>query len=110
MKIADPQMSSKKSIMYKLNFRQTRFREYSLQATLNMGWCASGDDWIRVGDYNNDVMHIFSIPFDQTTATKDVDVVLYDPNQMRNLTNGKNQCSDLIYALRTNVLNLSMLL
>ena len=52
-----------------------------MQATLNVGWCKSGDEWIRKGDYHNDFAQRFELTRGETDARKDISIELYDPRK-----------------------------
>ena len=59
-------------IKYELKFTPPAFGDYILQATLNMGWCTKGDEWLRPGDYTNENAHIFLIMRGMTSSEKDI--------------------------------------
>lgn len=49
-------------IHYEINMKETSRRSYIIRATLNIGWCKSGDEWIRLGDFTTQTSHTFSPP------------------------------------------------
>lgn len=77
-KIRDPRMSSRRTIDYRLQFKPARSGIYIVQTTLNIGWCKTGDDWIRNGDYKNDMAQQFQLRDPAMTARKDFSLKRYD--------------------------------
>ena len=74
-------MNDDGTFSYSLNFEGAKYG-YTVQARVNMGWCGSGDNWIRFGDYFNDFAHSFEMEHDAREATKDVNLVKYkDPSR-----------------------------
>ena len=47
---------------------------YSVSAVLNVGWKASGEEWIRKGDYLTDTMH--EVDLSQETEPIVVDIII----------------------------------
>ena len=75
--IRDPQLTSSRSIQYSVTFKSRSNKQYVVIATLNMGWCKTDSEWIREGDYKNDVYTMFSIQDGETTASKDISITQY---------------------------------
>ena len=51
--------------------------QFQLSAVLNIGWQASGDEWVRQGDYLNDTQHPVSIEAGKDVYENDVAVIHY---------------------------------
>ena len=65
-------------VPYSFGFKQgSPMREYIIQATLNMGWCHSGDEWVQKGDYFNDLAHPFTMEDDDTFARRNIFIKKY---------------------------------
>lgn len=51
---------------------------YSVSATLNMGWKANKDEWIRRGDYHTDTHHEVKIEEKKEDYRRDITLVGYE--------------------------------
>ena len=68
---------SSRRIPYSVDFDMVDSNRYSVVATVNVGWCRSGDFKIRDGDYYTKVGQVFSMQPDDRRATKDITLVRY---------------------------------
>jgi len=71
---------SGEEINYELEVDLQTFGRISMSATINMGWNrnANSKEWIRKGDFYNDVSHLLYVEEDAALSVKDIEVVLYD--------------------------------
>lgn len=52
--LRNPTLTSQNTLNYELTVpKRTETGIYTIQATLNVGWCKNGNEWIRKGDYKN---------------------------------------------------------
>ena len=75
----DPTLSAGKTIPYSLNFKSGKY-DYIVSALVNMGWCFSGvgRDWIRDGDYHNDISYSFTSDERKSENKVDITVTKYE--------------------------------
>lgn len=50
---------------------------FVIQAVLNDGWCTSGDEWIRSGDYKNAFRTPFELTGDKDSVTVQIELEQY---------------------------------
>lgn len=76
-RISNPTITNRKT-PYKIKLKDIKGKnQFLVQATLNVGWCGVGDEWIRYNDFHNEYLHEFSLEKDQNKASRDVDLVRY---------------------------------
>lgn len=82
IQLNDPPIKNNK-IKYNMLMKEAREGSFVISATLNMGWCTSGKEWLRIGDYKNEFIYDFTLSKDQNEVSKDVHVARYDvkPNE-----------------------------
>lgn len=61
-------------ISYKMYLKKPTAPGYTVGATLNVGWCNTGREWIKNGDYTNNISHEFTLPKDRDYV--DLDIIL----------------------------------
>ena len=93
----DPTLSAGKTIPYSLNFKSGKY-DYIVSALVNMGWCFSGvgRDWIRDGDYHNDISYSFTSDERKSENKVDITVTKYERPAGDAIT-GFNQISGTAY-------------
>lgn len=77
IQLNDPPIKNNK-IKYNMLMKEAREGSFVISATLNMGWCTSGKEWLRIGDYKNEFIYDFTLSKDQNEVSKDVHVARYD--------------------------------
>ena len=75
--IRDPKFTSDRNMEYYLKFKPGYNDQYVIGATLNIGWCKSGNDWIKRGDYKNDGQMMFNVQSGEYKATRDISMLQY---------------------------------
>ena len=82
-------MNDDGSLSYSLNFKGAN-NGYTIQAHVNMGYCGSGDNWLRFGDYYNDFAHSFDMAKGEKETEKNINLVRYNvqtqPDKKENLS------------------------
>lgn len=68
------------SLSYNITFEKREDRaEYSISATLNMGWCSSGSsDWLHGGDYLTTTSYNFQVKQGIQLYKKDIEMEFYE--------------------------------
>ena len=64
-------------IAYEITMKNVKRGRFLVHATLNVGWCGAGDEWIRYNDLHNVFLHEFSLNKTQTHVSQNVAVVRY---------------------------------
>lgn len=54
------------------------YSEYSVSAVLNVGWKASGDEWLRKGDFMTDTIHTVDVTEESDHVVADIELVHYN--------------------------------
>ena len=67
-------MSKPGVISYRMPFDGKAGLPYIVMATLNVGWCKQGDEWIRAGDYHTVTSSRFEGMKEGETSTVDVNL------------------------------------
>ena len=64
------------TVLYNITFKQPQDNvEYTVGATLNMGWCPSGgDDWLHDGDFMTATMYSFEVEPKIHIYAKDIEL------------------------------------
>ena len=67
------------SMSYNITFKPpANSVEYTVSATLNMGWCPSGgDDWLHDGDYLTTTSYTFDVKPSTQIYEKDIEMEFY---------------------------------
>ena len=77
-KIFEPQVNENRiSYSLEMDIGSAAINSYTLQATLNNGWCVSEEEWIRYNDFTNDYSHIVQVGPDTTSVRKDIKMNQY---------------------------------
>lgn len=54
------------------------YSQYSVSAVLNVGWKASGDEWLRKGDFMTDTIHTVDVTEESDQVVADIEMVHYN--------------------------------
>ena len=77
-KIFEPQVNDNRiSYSLEVDIGSAAMNSYTLQATLNNGWCGSEEEWIRYNDFRNDFSHVVQVGPDTVSVRKDIKMKQY---------------------------------
>ena len=75
--VFDPRFNGDGTISYKLKSNGPVVPSANIDATLNVGWCKTGDDWIKNGDYTLKEAHIVDMNENQSSYDKSLKMEKY---------------------------------
>ena len=77
-KIFQPQVNENRiSYSLEVDIGSAAINSYTIQATLNNGWCGSEEEWIRYNDFRNEYSHTVQVDPDTTSVRKDIKMNQY---------------------------------
>lgn len=73
-KVFDPKLNEDGNIDYVIKFNSKPVRMLVVDATLNMGWCKTGEDWLKDGDFIMTTDHSIEMKDGQTVYDKNIEL------------------------------------
>ena len=88
-RIDNPRLNADGTMNYKVSFTSTKqLSQLTLDVTLNVGWCKSGEEWMRNGDYITVTGHNVNVEESQERYNLDVTVEKQGKSDDRKSTAG----------------------
>jgi len=73
-KVFDPKLNQDGSIDYVIKFNSKPVQELVIDATLNMGWCKTGEEWVKDGDFIMTTDHTVDMKDNLVVYNKDIEL------------------------------------
>ena len=85
-RIVNPSLEGNR-IAYRMTLSDNDEDSYIIQATINVGWCRSENESLKIGDYHNEYSYDFNLASGDTEVDKDLNVVRYSKTGGRGILN-----------------------